>query len=106
MNIGIHKQHANRLLEPWMWVTQVVTSSRWDNFFALRCHKAAHPAFQKIARMMFLARRKSTPQVLDYCQWHLPFVPIKEQMAFEWVPQVGMNVPDLLKTFSSFFFLK
>src|SRR5690606_20112695 len=22
---GIHKQHANRLLEPWMWITQIIT---------------------------------------------------------------------------------
>lgn len=71
---GIHKQDVNRLLEPWMWMQVVLTSSRWDNFFALRCHSAAFPPFRKLARMMFLARRKSTPQALHHGQWHLPFI--------------------------------
>lgn len=87
--VGIHKQDCNRLLEPWGWVTQVITSSRWDNFFALRCHKAAHPAFQKIARMMYLARRKSTPKQLKYGQWHLPFVKDEELEGFEFTPSYG-----------------
>lgn len=108
---GLHKQDINRLLEPWMWVAQVVTSARWDNFFALRCHKAAHPAFQKIARMMYLERRKSTPVELKYGQWHLPFVPMEEQMKFHYFPMgvqaydggkpVGKisygEIPDLIK---------
>lgn len=92
-SIGIHKQDCNRLLEPWAWVTQVVTSSRWDNFFALRCHHAAHPAFRTIARMMFLSRRKSVPTPLRYGQWHLPFVPHADQMAFQWEPVVQYLEP-------------
>lgn len=95
--LGIHKQDCNRLLEPWAWVTQIVTSSHWDNFFALRCHKAAHPAFRTIARKMFLLKKKATPQILSYGQWHLPFVPIKDQMAFRWVPVRGRELPDLIK---------
>ncbi len=85
---GIHKQDCNRLLEPFAWVTQIVTSSRWDNFFALRCHHMAHPSLRKIARMMFLARRKSTPTKLAPGQWHLPFVPFDQQMDFRWCPDM------------------
>ena len=35
---GITKQLANRLLEPFMWTTMLITGSRegWDNFFNLR----------------------------------------------------------------------
>lgn len=96
--LGIHKQDCNRLLEPWAWITQIVTSSRWDNFFALRCHHAAHPAFRTIARMMYLARRKSTPTPLAYGQWHLPFVPPEEQAAFRYRPeQKTRDLPDLIK---------
>ena len=83
---GIHKQDCNRLLEPWAWVTQVMTATQWDNFFALRCHHMAFPPFRRIARMMFLARRESVPTQLDYDQWHLPFVPLAEQMAFHMAP--------------------
>lgn len=36
---GVTKQLANRLLEPFMWTTMLMTGSRegWDNFFRLRC---------------------------------------------------------------------
>lgn len=38
--LGVHKQLANRILEPFSWVTGVLTATQWDNFFALRCHPA------------------------------------------------------------------
>lgn len=36
---GVTKQLCNRLLEPFMWTTMLITGSRegWDNFFRLRC---------------------------------------------------------------------
>ena len=36
---GVTKQLANRLLEPFMWTTMLITGSResWENFFRLRC---------------------------------------------------------------------
>lgn len=36
---GVTKQLCNRLLEPFMWTTMLITGSRegWDNFFHLRC---------------------------------------------------------------------
>lgn len=33
---GITKQLCNRLLEPFMWHTVIVTSTEWENFFKLR----------------------------------------------------------------------
>lgn len=38
-NFSITKQLCNRLLEPFMWTTMLITGSRegWDNFFNLRC---------------------------------------------------------------------
>jgi hypothetical protein len=35
--MGITKQICNRLLEPFMWHTVLVTATEWENFFALRC---------------------------------------------------------------------
>lgn len=49
---NLHKQIANRLLEPWMWITVIVSATEWDNFFHLRCHPDAQPEIQKIAYMM------------------------------------------------------
>ena len=38
-NEGVTKQLCNRLLEPFMWTTMLITGSKegWDNFFSLRC---------------------------------------------------------------------
>src|SRR5690349_17705362 len=33
LSLGLHKQVVNRILEPWMWQTIVVSSTDWDNFF-------------------------------------------------------------------------
>lgn len=38
LDLGIHKQLTNRLLEPFMWHTVIVTATEWDNFFHLRNH--------------------------------------------------------------------
>ena len=37
--MGVTKQLCNRLLEPFMWTTMLITGSKegWDNFFSLRC---------------------------------------------------------------------
>lgn len=36
---GLTKQICNRLLEPFMWHTCLITSTEWENFFNLRCPK-------------------------------------------------------------------
>lgn len=36
---GVTKQLCNRLLEPFMWYTVLVTATEYDNFFELRCPK-------------------------------------------------------------------
>lgn len=100
-NRGIHKQDCNRILEPFSWVTQVITSSNWNNFFALRCHEAAFPPFRKIARMIFLKMRKSTPTLLKYGQWHLPFVSPEEKKDFFWEPEYDKDLPYLIKLSAS-----
>lgn len=74
MEFGLDKSRANRLLEPFMWVSDIITATEWSNFFALRDHSAAQPEFQKLARMMRETMEQSTPQKLDYGQWHLPLV--------------------------------
>ena len=74
LKVGVHKQITNRVLEPFMWHTVVVTATEWENFFALRTHKDAQPEIQVIARMMKDAYDKSNPTPLHYEEWHLPFV--------------------------------
>ena len=72
--LNVHKQVANRLLEPFMWHTVIVTATEWDNFFNLRCHADAQPEIRRIATAMRDAREASQPQELGDDEWHLPLV--------------------------------
>ncbi|HVI40058.1 MAG TPA: FAD-dependent thymidylate synthase [Anaerovoracaceae bacterium] len=72
--IGVHKQLANRILEPYMYHTVLVTSTEWSNWDGLRRHKDAQPEIKKIADLMYQAREDSIPFALDYGQWHMPLV--------------------------------
>lgn len=74
IEIGVHKQIANRLLEPFMWMTVIVSSTEWDNFFKLRCAKNAQPELAHIAWMMKDELEANTPQVVRRGEWHLPMI--------------------------------
>lgn len=73
-SIRIHKSIPNRLLNPWQWITVVMTATEWNNFFRLRCHPDAEVHFRKIAGMIRDALAESQPQVLRPGEWHRPFV--------------------------------
>jgi thymidylate synthase ThyX len=70
--LGLDKSRANRLLEPFLYVTDIITATEWDNFFALRDHSAAQPEFQQLARLMREALEESAPWTVNYGEWHLP----------------------------------
>ncbi|MGN6201840.1 MAG: FAD-dependent thymidylate synthase [Solirubrobacterales bacterium] len=72
--LNVHKQVANRLLEPFMWHTVIVSATTWDNFFNLRCHPDAQPEIHLIAQKMREALERSVPTRLEADEWHLPLV--------------------------------
>jgi hypothetical protein len=74
LDMGVHKQVVNRLVEPWMWITIIVSATEWENVWGLRCHPAAEPHFQKLAYMARDAMAASTPKPLEEGQWHLPLI--------------------------------
>jgi thymidylate synthase ThyX len=90
LNIGIHKQITNRLLETWMWQTVIVSSTEWDNFYHLRSHEDAHPEIKKISDLIYNELKNSTPQLLNYNDWHLPLI-------FEEDKKNISNIRDLIK---------
>lgn len=90
--IDVHKQIANRILEPWMWTTCVVSATEWNNFFYLRDHKDAQPEIQRIARMMKAAYIASEPEEIGDDDWHLPYVNSKEKRIFNIEYQQGLSV--------------
>ena len=70
---GLTKQIVNRLLEPFMWHTVIVTASDYENFFALRAHEAAEIHIQALAYKMLEEYNKSQPKLLIEDEWHIPF---------------------------------
>lgn len=72
--LGVHKQWANRLVEPFAWHTVIVTATEWANFFALRISEHAQPEIHRTAELMKAAMDASTPQELEPGDWHLPLV--------------------------------
>lgn len=77
--LHVDKSRANRLLEPYMWHTAIISATEWDNFFNLRCHPDAQPEFQKIARMMRDALQENSFKFLMPGAWHLPLVSDEER---------------------------
>jgi len=72
VDCNLHKQIVNRIVEPWMWITVIITSTNYANFFKLRCHPDAEPHIRYIAEMMRLLYEEYRPDVLKAGQWHLP----------------------------------
>jgi thymidylate synthase ThyX len=71
--LGVHKQIANRLLEPFAHMTTLVTSTEWGNFFNLRAHPEAQPEFQELAYEMLELHVDHQPALKKPGEWHLPF---------------------------------
>jgi hypothetical protein len=70
---GVHKQHANRLLEPYLWTIQTLTGTwrSWEHFLALRQDENAQPEIQKLANMI-AAYRRQVEDAHESC-YHAPF---------------------------------
>lgn len=73
-DLQVHKQYANRVLEPYAHITVVCTATDFNNFFALRCHEAAQPEIHVLADLMYAEYNKSIPNKIHNNSWHLPFI--------------------------------
>lgn len=84
-NLHLHKQIANRVLEPFQWMRTLVTSTEWDNFFELRMHPDAQPEFQALAVKIHDAMSESEPVIRWYAgpnSLHLPYVRDAERRVY------------------------
>lgn len=73
MELGLHKQVANRILEPWLPVTVLVSGTDWVNFFMLRSHPDAQPEMQALSDLSLHRYCASKPAFVGEGEWHLPF---------------------------------
>lgn len=81
-DIGVHKQVANRVTEPWQHMHVIVTATDWDNFLHLRCHPDADPTMAELAWTIAKALHVGRPVTRQLGEWHLPFVTEEERSRF------------------------
>lgn len=90
-DLGVHKQYVNRLLEPFMHITVVVTATEYNNFFALRHHSMAQPEIAKLAELMYNEYKNNQPKQLVAGAWHLPFL-LEKDSSFSYEEQIKISV--------------
>ena len=73
----VTKQLCNRLLEPFMWTTMLITGSKegWDNFFSLRS-----PSYE-----IGVNKFKSKKDVLDYYSDEPNYIELKNYTDLDWL---------------------
>lgn len=76
LSLNVHKQTANRLLEPFLYHTAIISSTEWDNFFKQRLskHGMAQPEMGELADCIEKAINESTPEYMCYDEWHTPYI--------------------------------
>jgi hypothetical protein len=77
--IGLHKQVANRILEPFQYISVVLTTTEDENWNELRAHPDAQPEIHDLALKMIVEKAMSVPTLRDPDRlsadgWHLPYV--------------------------------
>ena len=72
--VGLHKQIANRVTEPWQRMKTVITGTEWANLLWLRDHEDAQPEFAVLAACIRQEFENSVPEVLEPGEWHVPYV--------------------------------
>lgn len=86
INGGLHKQIANRYLEPWFHIRVICSATDWHNFFKLRCSPMAQPEIQALADAMLREYVLSKPIRREF---HTPYV---EEASFERDIQTKVSV--------------
>lgn len=72
-DLGIHKQNANRLLEPFQHIKTILTGTDFDNFFNLRIAPEAQPEIELLAESMKRDYENSKPVKLITHKIHCPY---------------------------------
>jgi thymidylate synthase ThyX len=95
--LGVAKEITNRLLEPWMWVTGIITSTEFNNFFNLRRHSTAQPEIRYLANLMYEEYKSSCPNQLKPSEWHLPMINPAEESLYSHVFQLAISTGRLAR---------
>jgi hypothetical protein len=96
-DLNLHKQITNRITEPWMIMKTVISGTEWANFWWLRAHADAQPEIHELATKMMTAYTRSTPQLLQPGEWHLPYVKSTRLSSGELIYLDNEDLPITLK---------
>jgi hypothetical protein len=106
LDLGLHKQWANRGTETYQFIKQVISGTEWNNLWWLRNHDAAQPEYHELSRVMHEAFELSVPKLLLVGEWHTPYVSSTRNSAtgvMEYFDSTGalLNVVEAQKVSSS-----
>lgn len=99
--IGVDKSRSNRIIEPWMWHTVIITATMWDHFLAQRCPDGdefdpefpAAPEMQLFAIQVRNALDRSEPKLLEEGSWAMPYFDWDEESELLRGLLGGLQVP-------------
>lgn len=100
---GLHKQVANRILEPYQWMHVICTTAKTGNFMGLRKHKDAQPEIKHLAEIWDEALSNSTPQKLALGEWHLPYITqddVENVVSYLQVGRITRDMPRIEERFN------
>jgi thymidylate synthase ThyX len=91
-DVNLHKQLVNRILEPFAWITVIISATEWANFFTQRAHEDAQPELKHLAELMLAAYRASVPRALALGEWHTPLILADEAAALPLEDRLKISV--------------
>ena len=79
----VAKEVVNRVLEPYVSITGIISGTEWDNFFKLRIAPDAQGEIRDLALAIKEARDKSQPHQLQEGEWHLPYISDEDRRRYD-----------------------
>jgi thymidylate synthase ThyX len=79
LKLKLHKQVVNRILEPFTFISVVVTATDYQNFFHLRSHPDAQPEIRYLSDLMRDLYCSNSPKELRSGDYHLPYIREEER---------------------------
>ncbi len=76
---GLHRQYLTRLIEPFLRIKMIVSTTQPANLYAVRIHEGPMPEVQQAVIAMARAEAASTPRILKANEWHLPYITDEER---------------------------
>lgn len=72
--LGVHKEITNRILAPFIYIKGIITSTKWDNFIALRTHETTQYETRVVANQIKDYFEKNKLESVKTRSMHLPYI--------------------------------